>query len=400
MGVKIELSVGKLAPAKSDLREIRDLYKQIGQAQATLSQGTSTTRASGGAAQRTPRPDPTFASRLQSAIFSTRVGVGPGGVQVAPLLGRTLKVFESLPGPAGLIAKNLSLGAIAAQAFAREVSASAASMRVSGRAETESGGSQGDIARLRAFGVAPGRAAGASASLRANLSTDPMAMFAAAQLGIGPQARRPFGSQNEAALLVRTLGALRKVTDAEEQLRLARILGVDSMLDELKVSDRVFNARMMDARITEQIYSPEKVQAARDLGAAEDRFAQGWDNLRTVMEAPAWRLGAEALNLAADGMQRLAQFENLGQFAAKFSPAGTPFALGDAFSKALADINNLLHGGSDAAEKHTAAMNRHADALMNYGGGERSESAVPKSRPIYDSRRDAENEGRAFGLWP
>jgi len=65
-------------------------------------------------------------------------------------------------------------------------------------------------------------------TLRQRLGSDPMAMMAGNRLGLGFTPGRPWGPTNEARILSRALEGLRQITDAEEQLRLARMLGIAS----------------------------------------------------------------------------------------------------------------------------------------------------------------------------
>lgn len=246
-----------------------------------------------------------------------------------------------------------------------------------------SGGGSRDVFGLGAFGVAPGQVAGAGAGLRGRLAGDSMAQIAAAQLGIGPIGLpQAFGTQNNARMLRDALTALRDVTDQEEQLRLARMLGLESMVDELRVSEKVFQQRMRQAQIEDDLFGEGTpfIQNSRDMNAELDVTGKAFEDLRNAFATPFIEdaaLGLRTFNnllLPLGGL-----FQGLGR-AVEFLAVTINPVLGPL--KAFAIALDILSGKSpkqQAEEEHTKAMREHSAAIARsaFGGGRRAAHALP-----------------------
>jgi hypothetical protein len=252
-----------------------------------------------------------------------------------------------------------------------------------GAGMSASGGRSGDIFGLGAFGIGPGQAAGAGAGLRGRLAGDPMAQIAGAQLGIGPIGLpQAFGTQNNARTLRDALTALRDVTNAEEQLRLARMLGLESMVDELRVSDKVFAQRMRQSEIEENLFGEGTpfIQGSRDLQAELDITGKTFEDLKNAFATPFIQDAADQLRgFNAIMMSFGVTFQGLGAFLENVTVKFDPF-LGQLYW--LGKLLDQFGGKSDkqtAEEEHTKAMRDHTAAIAkaSFGGGRRSAHALP-----------------------
>jgi hypothetical protein len=229
---------------------------------------------------------------VQQKLANAVTGPGAGGGAAGAL--------EKLGGVAAELSPELLLigGAIISvhaaaiagvKMLADETVAAARRLGQIGAAGSTSGGRSGDIFGLGAFGVAPNQVAGAAGGLRERLAADPFARMAGSQLGLDPQIPAILGgSQNNARVLREALTALRGVTDQEEQLRLARQLGLESMVDELRVSERVFQQRMRQAAAEEQLFGEGTpfIQHSRDLNAELDITGKAFEDLRNAFATP------------------------------------------------------------------------------------------------------------------
>jgi hypothetical protein len=187
----------------------------------------------------------------------------------------------------------------------------AAELRGIRRAGSESGGTVAEVSRLSALGIPEEQIAGTAAGLRQRVTTDYGAMQAAAQLGLKHPGPRWAGEQDEAKILLETMEALRigsgRVENAEQQLRLARELGMEGMLDQINVSPKVWRAMKEDARVREAVADPKYLQASRDLDAQVRRAADSFGNLKAALGAPAIQMAADTFGKVADWINKIAE---------------------------------------------------------------------------------------------
>lgn len=228
------------------------------------------------------------------------------------------------------------------------------------RAQTMTGGTPFQIASLRAMGVDPMQAVAESASLRQRLFEDPFAVMASMRIGGGGMvAPRWTGRDvNEATILQKHLELLRKITNAEEQLYEARQLGLEGMLDNIRVSDRQWK-RVQDSATATGNIQHEGVQVRmRDAVSQWDLFLKSGENFRTVVGA----VFIPAINEVLGLMTYLNNWTAEG-------------------------ISRMIPGGQGgnggALNNNTNALNRNTQALNNtagagaYGGGRRLRGAIP-----------------------
>lgn len=320
---------------------------------------------------------------IEQKLANAVTGPGAGGAGAAGAL-------QKLGGvAAGLTPELLLLVGVAGAATAglalltNEVLAAARRLSAVGAGMSASGGGSRDVFGLGAFGVAPNQVAGAGAGLRSRLAGDPMAQLAGAQLGIGPIGLpQAFGTQNNARTLRDALTALREVTDAEEQLRLARMLGLESYVDELRVSENVFQLRMRQTQAEEALFGEGTafIQNSRDLQAELDITGKGFEDLKNAFASPFIEdaaLGLQAFNNALVPLSGL--FQVLGQ-AAEFVFASLTPVLGALKAVGIAlDIMGDKSPKQKAEEEHTKAMREHSAAIAkaSFGGGRRAARALP-----------------------
>lgn len=292
--MKIDLSVGGLTSAVGQLQQIARAYQQIASGQRQLSvagPGASLARAQRQVvlAQRLGDPlqqvdaqialqraqqrfqGPTPGQRISRVLSSSRLNLGP----ISPLLGQLAG-----GGPAGA----LLAAAGALRIFTGAVKDAAERARELGDAARISGGTAGEIARLSGMGIPGGEIAGRAAGLR-QASLTPYGQVARARLGLAPAVPRPYGSTNEAQALQETLKALRNVTDAEEQLRLARMLQVEDLLKYVNVTKNVQQAQDEIGKTTEAIFNPQAAQEANDLAANWKLVKDAASNLVGIFNA-------------------------------------------------------------------------------------------------------------------
>jgi hypothetical protein len=284
-----------------------------------------------------------FMDRAIGVLSSTRVNLGGA----SPLIGQTARLLGiPMTGAAGLgfAGATLALGAFVAMLHT-------ATQRLGqfGDAMRLSGGTAADVAGIGRFGFRGEAGAGAAEGFRQRIATDPMAQMFAARLGIRALPE-PFGTVNNAALLNRAAEGLRRITDGEERLRAARVLGLESALRYIDVSPRL--SAILDAQATFEERLGKGAQSANELAVATETLSNSWQDLMGVLATP-------VIEGLADDLQ---------------------------------SINEMLHGDFSSAtqdkhakalEDHTRAMREHADAMKaffqpgQYGGGHYSQNAMP-----------------------
>jgi hypothetical protein len=147
------------AQASGDPLQIQDAAIRLQQAQDALDR-----------AQRRMQPR-TFASRLDSLISTSRLGIGPNGMQLMPLIGRLGALAGSgAGGPAGL-ALGVATGALTK--FTQQLREASSSLGGLSAAATITGGTGQQAAFLRSMGVDPAQQGSFAASLRQRIATDP-----------------------------------------------------------------------------------------------------------------------------------------------------------------------------------------------------------------------------------
>jgi hypothetical protein len=214
----------------------------------------------GGGSGNAPRRSSTFGSRLVGMLGSTRLNMGVA----SPLLGRMAGLAGAGASGPLTIAAAATIGPIVALGAAAK--ASAASLMEIKNAMTTSGGGAGDFRRLAAFGN-PAELAGRANQFRERASSDPQVMAMMARLGLGRVLAQPFGTTNNAEIYARTLEKIAAIPNPVEQLRAARVFGAEDLIEKMKVSPDIQNARKADATRMAGVMNPKAIQNARDFNA-------------------------------------------------------------------------------------------------------------------------------------
>lgn len=239
-------------------------------------------------------------------VQTSRLNLGP----ISPLVNRLGAANPALAtglGAAGLTVEGLKMLGEIARTAAQALGEAAGAAHGFGTARMLSGGTTDQIASLRSFGLSGEQINGLSSQFRNRLATDPLAMAAAGQLGVSPQLSRAFGTQNEAQFLVRAVEGLRGIRDEEERLRVARLTGLEDLLDVAKVSEKVFQGMKRDAVAAASVFDERTQQQARDLSAELTRVNNGLENLKVSVFSRLFQPVADGANDFADGLNKAAQ---------------------------------------------------------------------------------------------
>lgn len=228
-------------------------------------------------------------------------GAGTSGLLAGGAGAAALGPLGAVAATAAAAAAGLAAAAAAARGFREWVGGSASSTGSYRSGMTLSGGSAATVARLSGLGVDPGDAPGMAARLRSRLSlenADPHALAAAARLGLGGMLGRSRGPQDEARVLDQAIRGLRSLGETQEQLRIARQLELDAVLDTVNVSRRLQLGQDRLARLNETVYSESATRAGRENTEAR---RQG-DALRRAL-GDAWGSGFTETDTAWQQMQ-------------------------------------------------------------------------------------------------
>lgn len=328
------------------------------------------------------------AQKLAQVLLTSRFGAGG----LMPLVGRSLAalgVGGAAAGPAALVMAGLAAVGVGLHAFVSMLGEAASALSDFRAAAMQSGGSTGDISRLTSMGMSPGSIAGKAAALTQRMSMlggDPFAMLAGMKLGVQLPIGRPFGKTNEAETFLAVIEGLRKVKSAEEQLRLARMLGVDADMDLVRASDKVFEAMKRDAALRTKFFDERTQQNAADVSAGFIRVNNAMDNLKVTLSKPFLADMANALAGLAEIMNTVAAIMNKNAIALRAALAG---ALTIVFGPLAVPLLGALSAlGGKGQKDHQSALDQNTDALNNlagvfkegtYGGGERTRGAVPSA---------------------
>jgi hypothetical protein len=345
--------------------------------------GGGGSRGGGGGGRRS-----TFGSRLMGLIGSTRLNMGGA----SPLVGRMAGLF----GPAA--SGPLTVAAAAATApltlLGGAAKMAADSLKQVSQNLATSGGRPGDFSRLFALGLNAQQAGDLSSRLRSNLS-DPAAQLARAQLGLNPVSSSPFGQTNNAKILADTLERLAGVQNPDQQLRLARMLGVEDLLDDLRVSPGIRAQRQQDAARREGLMTPQNLQNARDFNALLKDTGDLFGEIKDVFGATLMQDATMFLRGFNDELRKLVPvLEGAG--------VGLRDTIREYFLKPIAMLAAVRGGqdplavaaGMDAAwaiqdaqaaltraqQANTQALQQNTSAILNpgtYGGGSRARGALP-----------------------
>lgn len=287
-----------------------------------------------------PRQRPGFGRRLASAVFSTRVGFGAGGMQIAPLIGRLAALHPAIG------AAVLALGA-----FTAAIGSAIASLDNLAKNRAVLGGSAAETAmasrNARFAGLDPQQAA---AALREAIQSGAGASFAAAA-GINIT-DGPFGDNNYARKINQAMQFIAEAPSFEAARRRAEAFGMPEAA-RLQPLDAGWKSMMYS---TPNARDDEAAIAATKLNLAMVRLNSVLDQYRSRL-APFIEWLAYQIRKLADQLEWL-------------------LSVIDA-------VDRFVRGGnSDAARKeNTRAIEQNTRELRaqrdTFGGGERASAALP-----------------------
>lgn len=355
---------------------------------------------------------------LQTMILSTRFNLGGRGIGASPLIGRSLAALGLQGGSAAMVGAGVGaavigfqVAGVALREFTRQVGEAARTVSEFGQARTLSGGTTRQIAALQALGVQD--IAGQAGAFRERISSDPTAMLAAAQLGVRATPRGLSGTANEAAGFLKMLEGLRNITADlpanataaerlaanERQLRLARVLGQEAVLDELRVSERVWQARRRDIALRERLFDPATEQSARDLRGEMERLTRAQENLQVGMTRRGFGMAGRDIGQLASNLNTLT--DTIDRMGPVVDTALATFRYGLMNFPGMRFLFGNM-GGTDPQTKATqdntkAVQDLSSTIKQTVGGGPRAANALPPGLSGDALRRALENDSLQLG---
>lgn len=366
------------------------------------------------------------------------LGGGGGAAAGAGGVAGALGSVAAMAGPVGLVVAGLELAKLTVDAFIDGLKASVAELTTFRENLNRTGGTQSDVAQLTAFGLGS-QAGGLAANLRQRLATDPMAMAFGARLGLGPRVAGPFGKVNEADDLVKAIEGLRRISNRDERIRIARATGTEDLLKIADVSEGVFSQMKEDAITLGKVMDPKGAQAAVDLAAQWGRAQQMFKAGLTAFFKPIMPVLSAVIGNITNYMRTaISNWESgpgkvvnaLGRFFGTIIRFGDKVAglvaknplverlfkviefIWDSIAKVIDTATDALNkalgvdakGRDNAVDAHTRAMQRHTDALNRsgtFGGGDRARAALGASGLGVGARTRAIEMGALnLGFWP
>lgn len=327
-------------------------------------------------------PPPTTLQRLGQVAATTRFNMGG----VSPLVGRTLAaagIGKDAIGAFSLVATGASVAAAALEKLATATVEGGRAMRELQNTATISGGTPEQAARMRAFGLTPAEAA----ALRQRLATDPYAMSAGAMIGVRalPQ---PFGSQNNAELILKVVEGLRGVKDPEERLRRARMMGAEDLLPLADMSEKAAASLMRTADGLAAVQKAMGPSAGADFEAAGKRWELAIERLKGSIFKAVGPGMTDITNKAVDVVEGRGGFD-IGRIHRENVQKWKAFQQNpswDTFSTWLTNGFGPSGGAKPAGSPHTKAVEANTEAIerqtalmqgRTFGGGYRGAGAIP-----------------------
>jgi len=381
----------------------------VGSAAASAARSTTTTTAatSGSSTQAVAT------GAAAGAATSTTAGAGVAAARAGAMGARAVggMILKALMGPVGImllvvttIVGALKLASKAADSFQRNIFESARKISTLGDAARLSGGTSQEIGRLTAYGVSPSEIPGMAQGLREKLSSDPHAMMMAHRAGISPQLSRLHGSQNEAKTLLEAADGLAKISNAEERLRVARVLGIEPMLKIAELSQETRNRLKADGDALGKINGGDAVKTADEFNTALGRVSANWSTFTTSLGKPFIGMATGALNTLADALRGMSDWGS--QAAGAVKQVGG--AMADMFPvlKGLYDLGKQLgiFKANQTAQNNTQQQLVNTMSQLNrtmqqglHGGGERAQRAIGSNMKGYFFARALESGALRMG---
>src|ERR1700723_3454481 len=321
-------------------------------------------------------------SALKDLINTTRIGFGANGLEVAPLVGRSIAVAEKLVAGGGA-----ALGGAMSAAAAVVYGVSKAIERniVISRLATGSSLNQADQAyhAAQAFGMDPNQIGRSDMGIH---EPGTRGWYYSIKAGIQPY-RNPYTGQGyndpENAMKEMRQILTDKSLSPGQRKAAAKEYGMEDLLPMYNLSDSEKD-RLLNQKGRE--YSPENqrnlAETQKDINDAKSDWADFWSGVGGFF-AGAYK-NVKNMDFYAEGYGGgYGEGEPTGVFAPPGSNKSKKNAILNMNDKSDADKAR----DAQAMDKHTEAMNRHSDALnknlMNWpgsfgSGGPRTNAAIPK----------------------
>ena len=317
--------------------------------------------------------------------------LGQAGEKVGELVGGAAEAVGGLGNLAliaGAAADGIAVMVTAGKAYVQAVVQGTRDLQERARLQAETGGTAGAAAGLAALGIGAGEAR----ALRERLTSDPLARLAGAQLGLGivPPSYLPGSPQDNARILLQVVERLRQVGSPAEQLRLARMLGVENQENLIRASGGTFAGLRGSAAVGGFVAGEHELQTSRDVNAELMRFTGNMHTLGMALALPWLPRVNDALTVTNQLLEGTAAVVGaVGKAAAWLYENDPTHQLVESLRKAQ---EAFFPGDQQQTERdHTAAMKEHAATLRAgmQGGGPRSRAFPGHLRgdPLNDDMR-------------
>lgn len=259
-------------------------------------------------------------------------------------------------------------------------------------AAMQTGGNAQEVANLHyVYGFQNSQIGNAASSLAHRLASDPWAAMASANIG-GPGMIPPpeLGGAyvDQAKLLEEHVNLLRRITNAEQRLTEARRLGLESILNQIMISEGQAAINQVTANTAAGIADPFSQSMARDFMSAISNFGASISNFVNAignMFIPILTFALNFLSMAFNGWAMIF----------------------DAFYKWFAGNFAKLFTGKnpfeEALKQNTNATNSNTAAMLGqpgiYGGGARGRNAVPPALKGEAFRQAMQGQTLNWGGW-
>lgn len=345
---------GIIIPLQLNITQVNRQLQQVGR---QIQQVQRQAGGFGGFGGGSGRPSPSFASRLQSAIYSTRFNVGGA----SPLVGRTLDVLGLKGNSAATAISALGVAAIKA---ANDLNAFRSAMFAGGGTTQETGvlGGFG-----RAVGMSAGDMAGIARQFAERITSDPMAMGLAARSGIRDLPGY-FGKTDKVQNLIKWIDALAKMSDSEA-IRAARVTGTEGLLPLRDLSPQMRQNILNDSKIRAESFTTGSFRDARDLAAAMGRLTDAFGNFVVGFAQPIIKVLTWFANKASDILNWFSGDPSKGGKGLFDTPQ----------EQAAKERARKQEQHAKALDANTQAIEANTYAMKEgrFGGGERAAGAFP-----------------------
>jgi len=364
--LKIQLSVVGVQQATESINRIQSGLKGLSARQKSLNTQAAFIRAQINLqkAQAGANP-PSFLSRAAGVLKSSRFGAGG----LMPLVGQAAKLL----GPWGTA---LAAGAVAVTAMTDAAVEAGQALQELAYGTGSQGSTLGGLRGISGVLGGPGAVGSLSSQLQSKITTDAMARAVGLTMGI-QSLPRPFGNVDEGQNLLQAIKELRKITDFEERLRAARVLGLEGAGPVLNQSEGQFQKSQERGEFSAKIFGDPKVQQnVADFMQALSDLGASFMNVLGVLGKNLLPRLTKFVNWFADVMNGLADWLDKNQWLIDLI-FGNQVAPGGIDNSVHVDA---LNANIRATQENTMELNRLNGLLPGvYGRGDRTTSAFPRS---------------------